>query len=186
MYEKIDDGILLCKMINLAAPDTIDERVINTGKNISIFKVLVTYQTSLLVIILFPVQQHENLTLAINSAKAIGCVVIGIDSHTLNSGQVRADRLERMETSYLYFQGKKWLVLGLIWQLIKMYLFKQISISAVPGLINLLMDGEDIADLMKLSPEQLLVRWVNHQLQKVRLYYLHFIHGHTVIHLLSY
>ena len=39
LYEKMDDGILLCKMINLAAPDTIDERVINTGKNISIFKV---------------------------------------------------------------------------------------------------------------------------------------------------
>ena len=43
MYEKIDDGILLCKMINLAAPDTIDERVINTAKNISIFKVSGTY-----------------------------------------------------------------------------------------------------------------------------------------------
>ena len=99
MYEKIDDGILLCKMINLAAPDTIDERVINTGKNISIFKVLTTYQIIILVIILFPVQQHENLTLAINSAKAIGCVVIGIDSHTLNSGQVRVDTLERLETS---------------------------------------------------------------------------------------
>jgi len=131
MYEKIDDGMLLCKMINLAAPDTIDERVINTGKNISIFK------------------QHENLTLAINSAKAIGCVVIGIDSHTLNSSQ-----------------GKKWLVLGLVWQLIKMYLFKQISISNVPGLINLLMEGEDISELMKLSPEQLLLRWVNYQLDK--------------------
>merc|ERR1712032_1804847 len=26
MYEKMDDGILLCKIINLAAPDTIDER----------------------------------------------------------------------------------------------------------------------------------------------------------------
>jgi len=131
MYEKMDDGILLCKMINMAAPDTIDERVINTGKKISIFK------------------QHENLTLAINSAKAIGCVVIGIDSHTLNSSQ-----------------GKKWLVLGLVWQLIKMYLFKQITITNVPGLINLLMEGEDIADLMKLSPEQLLVRWVNYQLDK--------------------
>jgi len=131
MYLKMDDGMLLCKMINMAAPETIDERVINTGKNISIFK------------------QHENLTLAINSAKAIGCVVIGIDSHTLNSSQ-----------------GKKWLVLGLMWQLIKMYLFKQISISNVPGLINLLMEGEDIADLMKLSPEQLLLRWVNHQLEK--------------------
>merc|ERR1719402_1093203 len=131
MYEKMDDGILLCKMINMAAPDTIDERGINTGKKISIFK------------------QHENLTLGITSAKAIGCVVIGSDSHTLNSSQ-----------------GKKWLVLGLLWQLIKMYLFKQISITTVPGLINLLQEGEDIEELMKLSPEQLLVRWVNHQLEK--------------------
>ena len=54
LYEKMDDGVILCKMINLAAPDTIDERVINTGEKIPIFK------------------QHENLTLAINSAKAIG------------------------------------------------------------------------------------------------------------------
>ena len=46
MYEKIDDGILLCKMINLAAPDTIDERVINTGNTISIFKVVITSQLS--------------------------------------------------------------------------------------------------------------------------------------------
>ena len=150
MYEKMDDGMLLCKMINLAAPETIDERVINTGKNISIFKVLKNYQLNFLVLIPFPVQQHENLTLAINSAKAIGCVVIGIDSHTLNSSQ-----------------GKKWMVLGLLWQLIKMYLFKQISISNVPGLINLLMEGEDISDMLKLSPEQLLIRWVNYQLEKV-------------------
>ena len=40
MYVKMDDGMLLCKMINLAAPDTIDARVINTGKNIFIFKVI--------------------------------------------------------------------------------------------------------------------------------------------------
>ena len=39
MYEKMDDGVILCKMINLAAPDTIDERAINKGNNIPIFKV---------------------------------------------------------------------------------------------------------------------------------------------------
>ena len=133
LYEKMDDGVLLCKMVNMAAPDTIDERVINTGKKISIFK------------------QHENLTLAINSAKAIGCVVIGIDSHTLNSSQ-----------------GKKWLVLGLVWQLIKMYLFKRITVANMPGLVNLLRPGEDVSELMKLSPEQLLLRWTNFQLEKVR------------------
>ena len=81
----------------------------------------------------------------------LGCVVIGIDSHTLNSGQ-----------------GKKWLVLGLVWQLIKMYLFKQITISQVPGLVNLLREGETLADLMKMSPEEILLRWVNHQLEKVK------------------
>ena len=39
MYEKMDDGVMLCKIINLAAPDTVDSRVINKGKQISIFKV---------------------------------------------------------------------------------------------------------------------------------------------------
>ena len=43
----------------------------------------------------------------------------------------------------------------------------QISISNVPGLVNLLREGEELADLMKLSPEQILLRWVNHQLEKV-------------------
>ena len=43
LYQKMDDGVVLCKMINLAAPDTIDERVINTGINIPIFKVRENY-----------------------------------------------------------------------------------------------------------------------------------------------
>ena len=67
MYTKIDDGIILCKIINLIDSNIIDSRAINKGKNISIFK------------------KHENLTLALNSAQAIGCEVIGIDSHNINS-----------------------------------------------------------------------------------------------------
>ena len=39
MYKAMDDGILMCKIINLAAPETIDERVINKGKNLNVFKV---------------------------------------------------------------------------------------------------------------------------------------------------
>ena len=66
-------------------------------------------------------------------------------------------------------QGKKWLVLGLIWQLIKMFLFKRISVAQIPGLVNLLRPGEDVSELMKLSPEQLLLRWVNFQLEKVHI-----------------
>ena len=58
-------------------------------------------------------------------------------------------------------------MLGLVWQLIKMFLFKRISVTQIPGLVNLLRPGEDISELMKLSPEQLLLRWVNFQLEKV-------------------
>merc|ERR1712179_237036 len=136
MYQMMDDGIIVCKIINLAPPDTIDERAINKcpegqhGK-LSIFK------------------QHENLTLALNSASSVGCVVVGMDSHNFNSSQ-----------------NKPWLVLGLTWQLIRMHLFRQISINEHPGLVNLLMEGETLEDLMKLSPEEILLRWVNYQLEK--------------------
>ena len=85
-------------------------------------------------------------------------------------------------------QKKCWLVLGLVWQLIRMHLFRQININEVdlmtlmimimimptmisstqvPGLVNLLKEGETLADLMKLGPEEILLRWVNYQLEKV-------------------
>ena len=95
-------------------------------------------------------QRLENLNLAINSAKAVGSVVVGVDAHNIQSKQ-----------------GKKWLVLGMIWQLIKMFLYKQITITHVPGLVNLLEEGEDINELLKLSPEEILLRWANYQLEKV-------------------
>ena len=59
------------------------------------------------------------------------------------------------------------MVMGLIWQIVKLYLFNQITIANVPGLINLLREGEDLTELMKLSPEEILLRWVNYQLEKV-------------------
>jgi len=131
LYAKIADGILLCKLINFAVPETIDDRAINTGKKVSLFK------------------KHENLSLAINSAKSIGCHVVNMDSHTLGDGE-----------------NHKHLVLGLMWQIIARFLFNKISLQEVPGLIALLQDGETIEDLLKLSPEQLLTRWVNYQLDK--------------------
>lgn len=45
-------------------------------------------------------------------------------------------------------------------------LFNQITLENCPGLANLLSNGEDIADLMKLSPEAILLRWVNHHLEQ--------------------
>lgn len=128
LYDKIKDGILFCKIINHSCPDTIDERAINKEK-------LTVYT------------KHENLTLALNSAQAIGCNIINIDAHDLA-------------------KGRPHLVLGLLWQIIRIGLFNQITIEHCPGLVNLLDPNEEMADLLKLSPESILIRWVNFQLEK--------------------
>ncbi|XP_035665740.1 plastin-2-like isoform X2 [Branchiostoma floridae] len=128
LWTKIQDGILLCKMINLSCPDTIDERAINKTK-------LNQYKIT------------ENLNLALNSASAIGCNIVNIGAVDLQ-------------------EGKPHLVLGLLWQIIRIGLFAQIDLQHNPGLVQLLMDGEDMEDLLKLSPEELLLRWVNYHLEK--------------------
>ena len=57
IFKKLKDGTLLCKLINIALPDTIDERVINKDPNM-------TREDKL-----------SNLNLCINSAKSIGCIM---------------------------------------------------------------------------------------------------------------
>ncbi|XP_064194774.1 plastin-1 [Anguilla rostrata] len=128
LFKSVRDGILLCKMINLSQPDTIDERVINTKK-------LTTFTMT------------ENLVLALNSASAIGCTVINIDAQDLKD-------------------GKPHLVLGLLWQIIKIGLFADIEISRNEALIALLEEGEELDHLLSRSPEELLLRWVNYHLDQ--------------------
>uniref|UniRef100_A0A2I9LPF2 Plastin-2 n=1 Tax=Centruroides hentzi TaxID=88313 RepID=A0A2I9LPF2_9SCOR len=128
LYDKVKDGILLCKIINHSCPDTIDERAINK-KNLTVYT------------------KHENLTLALNSSQAIGCNIINIDAHDL-------------------LKGKPHLVLGLIWQIIRIGLFNQITLEHCPGLVQLVKPGEEMSDLMKLSPESILLRWVNYHLDR--------------------
>ncbi|XP_075219402.1 plastin-2 fimbrin isoform X2 [Lycorma delicatula] len=128
LYDKVKDGILLCKVINHSCPDTIDERAINK-KNLTLYTKL------------------ENLTLALNSSQSIGCNIVNIDAHNLA-------------------KGKPHLVLGLLWQIIRIGLFNQITLENCPGLATLLSHGEKIEDLMKLSPEAILLRWVNHHLER--------------------
>lgn len=91
--------------------------------------------------------KHENLTLALNSALSIGCNIVNIDAHDLA-------------------KGKPHLVLGLLWQIIRIGLFNQITLENCPGLTALLEDGEKIEDLMKLSPEAILLRRVNYHLER--------------------
>uniref|UniRef100_A0A670KN95 Plastin-3 n=1 Tax=Podarcis muralis TaxID=64176 RepID=A0A670KN95_PODMU len=127
LFKAVADGIVLCKMINLSVPDTIDERAINKKK-------------------LTPFIIQENLNLALNSASAIGCHVVNIGAEDLR-------------------EGKPHLVLGLLWQIIKIGLFADIELSRNEALAALLRDGETLEDLMKLSPEELLLRWANFHLE---------------------
>ncbi|TNN78295.1 Plastin-1 [Liparis tanakae] len=87
----------------------------------------------------------DNLVLALNSASSIGCTVVSIDAHDLMA-------------------GKPHLVLGLLWQIIKVGLFADIAING-NGLIGLLTDSENRDDLKSLSPEDRLLRWVNQHLR---------------------
>uniref|UniRef100_A0A7N6BLA1 Plastin-3 n=1 Tax=Anabas testudineus TaxID=64144 RepID=A0A7N6BLA1_ANATE len=127
LFTTVGDGIVLCKMINLSVPDTIDERTINKKK-------------------LTPFTTQENLNLALNSASAIGCHVVNIGALDLK-------------------EGKPHLVLGLLWQIIKIGLFADIELSRNEALAALLREGETLEDLMKLSPEELLLRWANFHLE---------------------
>lgn len=127
LFKAVGDGIVLCKMINLSVPDTIDERAINKRK-------------------LTPFIIQENLNLALNSASAIGCHVVNIGAEDLRA-------------------GKPHLVLGLLWQIIKIGLFADIELSRNEALAALLRDGETLEELMKLSPEELLLRWANFHLE---------------------
>lgn len=63
-------------------------------------------------------------------------------------------------------KGKPHLVLGLLWQIIRIGLFNQITLEHCPGLVQLVGEDEELSDLLRLSPESILLRWVNYHLEK--------------------
>lgn len=83
--------------------------------------------------------------MAISSSKAIGCQVIGINYQTI---------IEQKITH----------ILGLLWQIIRLVLLRSVNLKSHPQLIRLLNDGEQLTDLLKLHPEDLLLRWFNFHL----------------------
>ncbi|WP_411023102.1 hypothetical protein, partial [Salmonella sp. s51228] len=99
LFTSVDDGILLCKLIDNAVPGTIDERAINKEKLNNFTKV-------------------ENQNLCLNSAAAIGCTIQNIGATDL-------------------IAGTHHLVLGLVWQIIRIGLFYKIDLKAIPGMYRL-------------------------------------------------
>ncbi|CDO96275.1 unnamed protein product [Kluyveromyces dobzhanskii CBS 2104] len=132
LFDECRDGLVLSKLINDSVPDTIDTRVLNWPKN---NKVLNTFTAS------------ENANIVINSAKAIGCVVVNVHSEDI-------------------IEGKEHLILGLIWQIIRRGLLSKIDIKLHPELYRLLEDDETLEQFLRLPPEQILLRWFNYHLKQ--------------------
>jgi len=132
LFGRVNDGILLCKLINKSVPETIDERAINK-KGLNIYR------------------KQENLNLVLNSASSIGCSIVNIRASDIG-------------------EGKPHLVLGLLWQVIRIGLFSKIDLFRTPELAALLQEGEELEDLMNLSPDELLLRWMNYHLANSKTY----------------
>lgn len=128
LFDECRDGLILCKLINDAVPDTIDERVLNVKKKMNNF------------------QMVENNNIVVNSAKAIGCSVVNIGSQDI-------------------IEGKEYLILGLIWQIIKRGLLNKITIQQHPELYRLLEQDETLEEFLKLPPDVILLRWFNYHLK---------------------
>ncbi|KAG5180080.1 actin bundling protein [Tribonema minus] len=134
LFSEVSDGLLLCKLINHAEYDTIDERALNVPtptKPLNIF------------------HKVENMNLALNAAKSIGCVVTNVNAKDI-------------------IDGNPILILGLIWQIIRIQLLASISLTACPELVALLNEDETLDDLLALQPEAILLRWFNYHLERAR------------------
>ncbi|KAF7095025.1 hypothetical protein CFC21_097272 [Triticum aestivum] len=129
LFDLVRDGVVLCKLINVAVPGTIDERAINKKR------------------ILNPWERNENHTLCLNSAKAIGCTVVNLGAQDL-------------------VEGRTHLVLGLISQIIKIQLLADLNLKRTPQLVEIFDDSKDIDEVLSLSPEKLLLQWMNYHLKK--------------------
>jgi len=138
LCRKVKDGLLIAKFVNVAIPDTIDERALNkvAGKDGKIRELT-----------LFQINENQNLGIA--AAKSIGVVTTNVGAAEIVAGEKHPH-----------------LVLGMIWQLVKIQLLNNISLKNHPELIRLLEEGEELSDLMKLTPEQLLLRWFNYHLKQ--------------------
>jgi len=98
---------------------------------------------------LSPFQINENLNLVIKASVSIGVKVTNIGASEITNGR-----------NYPH------IVLGLVWQLVKIQLLNSINLKNHPELIRLLEEGEELRDLLKLPPDQLLLRWFNYHLKR--------------------
>lgn len=133
LLQKVHDGLLLAKFLNVACPGALDSRDLNRPterKRLSLF------------------QMNENHARVIKAAQAVGVKTTNIGPSELSNGQTNPV-----------------IVLGLVWQLVKMHLLTSINLRVHPELVCLFEKGEDMQRFFQLPPEQILLRWFNFHLR---------------------
>eukprot|EP01036_Dinobryon_divergens_P024051 gene24055-32465_t len=129
LFQKSNNGLLLCRLIGATRVDAIDDKLLNTKPGMNVY------------------QKTENQNLALRAAKKIGCQVVNIGAQDL-------------------IEGRPVLVLGLLWQIIRLQLMGLIHMKNIPELEVLRQEGEDKTAFMSLTPEVILIRWLNYHLKK--------------------
>jgi len=141
ILSKLVDGVLLAKLINFAAPNTIDERVIHYRDIRSD-----TIQ---------PKQIIENLNIVISSLKAIG---VNFGSN-IEASSISVEK---------FLDPSKYedIIRQILSELSKIHLSRKMNLKDNPVLIRLAEIYEDDATIRSLTSEDWLKRWVNYQLKR--------------------
>ena len=140
IFDECKDGLVLSKLINDSVPDVSSLLILLMQ---TIDERVLNKPTRGKKLSQF--QMIENNNLVINSAKGFATVV--------NIGS--SDLIE----------GREYLILGLIWQIIRRGLLSKIDIKLHPELYRLLEEDETLEQFLRLPPEQILLRWFNYHLK---------------------
>uniref|UniRef100_A0A6B2KXY9 Calponin-homology (CH) domain-containing protein n=1 Tax=Arcella intermedia TaxID=1963864 RepID=A0A6B2KXY9_9EUKA len=118
IFEELKSGVLFCKLIDAIEPSVIAINKLNEDPK-NQFEI------------------NENLDVAIEAAKRLGCSIINIGPSDI-------------------CEGRKHIVLGLFWQIVRVGLSK--SIASISAQVN-----TDVS--ISLPPEQILLMWINNHIK---------------------
>ena len=141
LFDKVHDGILLSKVVNVLKPNTINTAKLTYNINMDELRNGVAPGSKAI----FEATANQNAF--IEGANKIGIKVVNIGAQDL-------------------IEGSQDLVLGIVWQLVRAHLLQNVDILAHPELIRLMERHENLRTLIDIGPESLLLRWFNYHLRR--------------------
>lgn len=91
-------------------------------------------------------EQLQNCTAVLNAGRELGLNIVNIGPEDI-------------------IAGKPHLILGLVWQLVRLDLVSSVTVSKHPEIVALIEPTEDVKSFVELTPEVNLLRWFNHHLK---------------------